>query len=321
MPNFEYCTIQDLRDEGITTDECTDERALRLIRIASAKINAFTGQYFIPVTGDQYVDGQNSRMVWLPNFIPIQKLTAIAILSNKTARVGPHYLPDRRLYDIALTDVELARSNRVVEIIADVNECLQDYPFRWYYNELEEIWFPEGRRNVKLTGVFGWLEDEKDVESTVVGDWPEKSKKIVIDDASGWGEGDLIVFEDGSYQIVTGVKKSTNELFFQNDPYKLRTAVNDGDQVYNYGRTPLLIRRCAIKLTHLMTPKLGDSSGQDDVISQAIVSERTDNYSYRLDPSLLRERIEAGVGSTGDSEVDALLTQMIDEIPVYIGFA
>lgn len=320
MPYFEYCTIQDLRDEGITPQECPDARALTVIRRASAKINIFTSQWFAPVVGEQLVDGQNSRMVWLPNYVPIQKLAAIEVLPARTARVGPRFLPDRRVYEISLSDVELARNNRVVELIGDVTANTL-FPGQWYGNNLEEAWFPEGRRNVKLTGVFGWLEDEKDVSSTVVGDWALRSPKIEIDDASEWAEGDVCVFPDGSSQIVTGVKLSANELYFQTDGLKLKTAVTDGQTLATYGRIPQLIRYAAIRLVAKMYPRVGDSSEQEDLISQAIVSEKTDNYSYKLDASLLRERIEAGANSTGDTEVDSILSQMVDEIPVYVGFA
>lgn len=320
MPYFEYCTISDLRDEGITPQECPDQRALTIIRRASAKINIFTSQWFAPVVGDQYVDGQNSPMAWLPNYVPIVKLSAISIIPARTARVGPNYLPDRRIYDVSLSDVQISRRGRVVEIIADPS-VTNNWPYRWYYDELEEVWFPEGRQNVKLTGVFGWLEDEKDAEATVVGDWPLRSPKIVVDDVSGWAEGDICIFPDGSSQVVTGIKVSANELYFQTDTLKLKTAVSDGDVLHSYGRTPQLVRYAAVRLAAKMYPKVGDSTENDDIIAQAIISEKTDNYQYKLDPSLLRERIEAGVGSTGDAEVDAILSQMIDEIPVYIGFA
>lgn len=320
MPYFEYCTIQDLRDEGITQDECSDERAKTIIRRASAKINIFTNQWFAPISGDQYVDGQNSRMVWLPNFIPILKLSAIEIMKTRTARVGPFHLPDRRIYEIQLSDVMLSRRGRAVEIVDDVT-TQNNWPYRWYYDDLEEVWFPEGRRNIKLTGVFGWLEDDKEIESTVVGDWPLKSPKIQIDDSSSWEEGDICIFPSGETQTVSGIKNSTNELYFQTDPLKLKAALSDGDTVTTYGRTPQLVRYSAIKLVHRMYPKIGDIDEQEELISQAIISEKTDNYSYKLDPSLLRERIEAGINSTGDTEVDSILTQMIDEIPVYIGFA
>ncbi|GAF95113.1 unnamed protein product, partial [marine sediment metagenome] len=148
-----------------------------------------------------------------------------------------------------------------------------------------------------------------------------RSPKVEIDDASEWDEGDICVFPDGSQQLVTGVKQSTNELYFQSSPLKLLVALSNGDTLVSYGRTPQLIRYCTIKLVARMYPKVGDSSESADLITQAIVSEKTDNYSYKLDPSLLRERIEAGINSTGDVEVDSILSQMIDEIPVYIGFA
>jgi hypothetical protein len=321
MAYFEYCTIQDLRDEGITPEECPDQRAQVIIRRASAKINIFTSQWFSPIIGDQYVDGQNSRMVWLPNYVPIAKLTAIEVDRTKTARTGPYLFPNRRAYDIQLTDVALSRHGRMVEIIADVTNASTTYPDRWYDSGLEEAWFPEGRRNIKLTGVFGWLEDVKDVESTVVGDWAIRSPKIQIDNASAWEEGDTCIFPDGSSQIVTGVKKLTNELYFQTDFLKLRVAVSNGNKVQSYGRIPQLIRYATIRLVSKMYERVGESSNSEDIISQAIIAEKTDNYSYRLDPSLLRERIESGISSTGDVEVDSILAQMVDEIPVYVGFA
>ena len=319
MLYFEYCTIQDLRDEGITPQECSDARALTIIRRASAKINIFTSQWFAPVVGDQYIDGQNSRMVWLPNYVPIQKLTAIEVLSTRTARVGPHHLPDRRVYEISLSDVELARNNRVVELITDVSSSGQPQS-RWYGDNLEEIWFPEGRRNVHLTGVFGWLEDEKDVSSTVVGDWALRSPKIQLTSVAGWDDGDVCVFPDGSLQIVTGVLPSANEIYFRTDSLKLKTAVTDGQTLVTYGRIPQLIRYATIRLAVRMYPKAGDFDEQEELMSQAIVSEKTDNYSYKLDASLLRERIEAGANGTGDAEVDSILSQMIDETPMYVGF-
>ena len=126
-----------------------------------------------------------------------------------------------------------------------------------------------------------------------------------------------MVGERGDLQVCS----PSPMLYFQTDSLKLRTAVSDGDTLSTYGRTPELIRYSAIRLVAKMYPQVGDSSQQEDLIAQAIVSEKTDNYSYKLDPQLLRERIEAGVNSTGDVEVDSILSQMIDEIPLYIGFA
>lgn len=43
-----YCTIQDVRDEGVTTEQATDERLARLIARASAYIDLVTGRTFEP---------------------------------------------------------------------------------------------------------------------------------------------------------------------------------------------------------------------------------------------------------------------------------
>jgi len=317
MAYFEYCTVQDLRDEDILPAECSDDRALMLIRRASSKINMYTSQWFGPVSNVQYVDGQNSSMVWLPGFVPVIKLSAIEILPGRSARVRESVLPDRRVFNVDVSGVQLSRGNRFIEMIADMTGVLALIPQEQY----DEVWFPEGRQNVKLTGVFGWMESPKDLQATVAADAAKGAGDVQVVSTAGWEAGDVAIFPDGTQQIVTGVAEAPIRLLFQGDPYKLRVAVTAGQIIQTYGRTPDLIRYCTMKLTKLMVPKIGNEDEQADEIQKAIVSEKTDNYSYKLDPSLLRERFEAGAMSTGDSEVDSILTQMIDEIPAYIGFA
>jgi len=321
MPYFEYCTVQDLRDAGVSVDKIADDALRNLIRIASARINKFTGQWFAPIIGDQYVDGQSSPRVWLPNLVPIVKLTAIAIISNQSARKPTLVLPDRREFGpISLTDVGISRNGRFVEFIVTESGTL--FVFSSQRVSASELLFPEGVKNVKLTGVFGWLEDLKELEVEVQANAAVGDSKIVVDDATGWDTGDWAVFPDNEIQMVTGVKHGDNELLFLGDAEKLKVAVTTGDKIKTYGRSLLLIRECTVRLAARAAgdrAKLsGTINGADDPTALAIISERTDNYSYRKDPRLVSQAIQAG--GTGDTWVDSTLEQIIDEIPPMVAF-
>jgi hypothetical protein len=322
MAYFEYCTIKDLRAEGVTFEEAQVNRALYLIRVASARINQFTSQVFAPIVGDQYVDGRDSPLVFLPNLLPIAKLSAISIISSRTSRRrATNVLPDRREFTVALANVELSQDNRFVEWITDETSNLA-WPY-WAYPAESETWFPRGRKNIKLTGVFGWLEGDGELSTTVTAAASQGAGKVVVADVTGWEEGmwAVFTFPDGTVktQVISGVDTTTSALLFATgDPSKLKFDVPDTSTVESYGSTPLLIRRAATRLVIRDMPQLSAPEGsQDDIMQQAIVEERIDNYRYKIDPDLIAERIESG--STGDAQVDSILQQFIDEIPVYVG--
>ena len=323
MAYFEYCTIKDLRDESVTFEDAQVNRALYLIRVASARINQFTSQVFAPITGDQYIDGRDSSLVSLPNLWPIVKLSSISILPARTSRRrATNVLPDRRVFSVALSNVEISQNGRFIEWITDESDY-SDWP-TWSYPSESETWFPRGRRNIKLGGIFGWLEDgDEELTATVTSTAVKGASKVIVDDVTGWEEGmwAIFTFPNGTIekQAISGVDEVTPALLFASgDPAKLRFAVPDTSTVEGHGRTPLLIRRAATRLAVRDLAQItGEQGSPDDIFQQALVEERTDNYRYKLDANLIAERIESG--STGDSQVDAILQQFIDEIPVYVG--
>jgi len=320
MAYFEYCTEKDLRDEGVTIDEASPTRLRYLIRVASDRINRFTGQIFQPIVGDQYVDGQNSPLVYLPGYIPIIDLTAIQIVSERTARQRTSVLPDRREFTVALANVELSQDNRMIEWVTDYSTS---GALPWWMGPTEyETWFPRGRKNVKLTGVFGWLEGDKALSTTTTSAATAGDAKVVVDDLTDWESHDWAIFTltGGTVmQKISGVDSTTSSLLFADDgPSKLSFDVPSGTVVQSFGRTPMLIRRAATRLVIRDMPQLSSEGGQqDDIMQQAIVEERIDNYRYKIDADLISQRIESG--STGDAQVDSILQQFIDEIPTYIG--
>jgi len=85
----------------------------------------------------------------------------------------------------------------------------------------------------------------------------------------------------------------------------LEVSVPIGSNIYSYGQVPELIKWCVTKLVvknrgtlGLATSILPDPS--------LMLSEKTDNYTYRLSEDALRDSLS---GSTGDIEVDKILDQ------------
>jgi hypothetical protein len=64
-----YCSIQDIRDEGITDTELSDDRAISLIRGWQAWLEKATGNFFVAKDAIVDFDGDGSRLLQLP--IPI----------------------------------------------------------------------------------------------------------------------------------------------------------------------------------------------------------------------------------------------------------
>lgn len=81
-----YCTVQQLRDEGITTAELSDDRAMMLIIHWQAWIDKMTGQFFTMKELTLDFDGDGSRMLLLP--VPIIECTALYINCDFTNAVS-----------------------------------------------------------------------------------------------------------------------------------------------------------------------------------------------------------------------------------------
>lgn len=324
MPYFEYCTVKDLRDEGVTVAEANLNRLIALIRVSSSKINRFTSQWYIPVETELFIDGKNSALASLPNCVPIQKIEEIEVISERSTRKNASVLPDRRTFGpLVLADVSLSNNGRYIELVSLETGSLIDEIIR----PAGELWFPEGRRNIRVKGVFGWVEDQKEVSTTAAVAANKGDARVQLTDISGWEEGDFALFELAAGtrgQMVTNIDESTSELVFGGDTRRLLFAVPQDTVVKSFGRTPVLIRRAAVRLTAKEITLLGaeDSASQmEELIQRAIVSERTDNYSYRLDPTLLREATESNSGTTGDPQVDSILQEFVEDSPPYVGFA
>lgn len=82
-----YVSLQDLRDEGITTTELSDERALSLIRGWQSWIEKMTAQFFTPKELTLDFDGNGTRLLQLP--VPIIEVTNLYINGDFANVVDP----------------------------------------------------------------------------------------------------------------------------------------------------------------------------------------------------------------------------------------
>lgn len=80
-----YCTLQDIRDEGITETELSDDRALKLSTMWQKWFEDKTGNFFTPKEDTVDLDGDGSRMLMLP--VPIIEVEELYINDDFTTAV------------------------------------------------------------------------------------------------------------------------------------------------------------------------------------------------------------------------------------------
>ncbi len=64
-----YCTIEDLRGEGVTEEQADDEKLSGLIALASGYMDKMTGQWFEPREDTVRLDGRGGKFLPLPVFL------------------------------------------------------------------------------------------------------------------------------------------------------------------------------------------------------------------------------------------------------------
>lgn len=119
-----YCTIEDIRNEGVSADQAPDTRLNNLIELATAYIDGVTGQWFEPRAMTIALDGNDSDMLLLPMF-PIE----VASL-----KVDGEVVTDYKVYNRFLPDDR--RNPKVYRASG----------------------WPPGRQNIVLDGTWGFVE-------------------------------------------------------------------------------------------------------------------------------------------------------------------
>lgn len=136
-----YCTIEDVRAEGITEERVGDARLTTLISLATAYIDGITGQWFEPRDAVITIDGRGGNTLYLPVFL----------VEAQEVKVDGNPITDYVLYNRFTPDDR--RNPRIYR----------------------EAGWPQGRRNIEITGTWGYVEQDEEGYKT-----PELIKRVAL---------------------------------------------------------------------------------------------------------------------------------------------
>jgi hypothetical protein len=124
-----YCTLAEVRAEGVTEAQASDDRVTAAITLAGRYIDKVTGRFFEERNLTLTLDGDGDNTLLLP--VPIVSVSVI---------------------EIGETEYDLDEFEVYNRLYPDDRGCPK-IVFR-------EGIFPEGNQNVEVTGVFGYLDTE-----------------------------------------------------------------------------------------------------------------------------------------------------------------
>lgn len=151
-----YCLPCDLRDEGLTTTDATDQRLVNVIALSTKMIEQYTGRFFEPRAQTLKVDGGGGHALQLHH--PIISVTRVELLSCFDALLTQILDTDLRVYNRHLTHGLVApddRNNPKIEMVAlttmwPASATPVIRPWSW----------PNSPLNVNVVGVFGYTDPD-----------------------------------------------------------------------------------------------------------------------------------------------------------------
>lgn len=147
-----YCSVQSLRDAGITETMMSDNAAMDAIMEAGALIEQITSRFFEPRYRRMSFNGSGHDVLFLGAEQPIIEVESIYLVSGKfTARSKT---------EVSTSDVDVFnRHLREGRIRPDDRDCpmLQFESWQIGYPGIEGMW-PMGELNVEVTGYWGYTE-------------------------------------------------------------------------------------------------------------------------------------------------------------------
>lgn len=182
-----YASIAEMRDDGITEEAVSDTRLLRLLQLASRRVEQFTGRHFDPRSLTLFFDGSGGRSQLLDQ--PIIAIETVAL--DASAFEGGELLIEPDLFLVFNRHLSQGllhpddRNNPKIEFVhgrdlfsrgrLDIIEGLT----------LTRLAFPVGPQNVRISGVFGYT----DADGSTLGDTPvllqHATKLLVLRDLPG----------------------------------------------------------------------------------------------------------------------------------------
>ncbi len=264
MTMLAYSTIKSVRDSGITEAKMADGEVSRLILQYSRMITKLIKIWFVPVSLKERFNGGGKLIK--TNLPPVIKLLAVNIVNQDHSR----------------TSLDSLEYEAIGKLIRFNNTTI------------------DGVRNVELDGIFGEVENKKEVSVTITTDILEDSEYFDVLDASELEYKDVFIF-DNTVLIANSIDYENNRITI--DKQLNIKPIPSGSTTTCFGCIPLDIERAVnlmIKHNKTLTNQVGGR----------IKSEKTDDYSYEL--------FQSGLYSTGVPEVDRILqTYLEDDIQLF----
>lgn len=268
---FEYATLRSLEDEGWLETILPSIRARQLIWRASRRINSATSQWFQPVKDVFSLDGRGSGIVPSPALVPILKLNGLELDEGDVTSA----------YDLSEIDVK----NRAIVLKSQALTAI----------------FPQGSGNLLFDAVVGWLENIKDIETTLVNDVVVDEEKATLTSVEGLEVGDVLLIGDDLRVTVDVINTVAKEVEFM----KALAGASAGDKVYCYGRVPFDVERACVLIVKASSPQIFSVSGDKARLSQLFKSEKIGDYSYTLGSGAGTQKV------TGSGEADMILEDFV----------
>jgi hypothetical protein len=158
-----YCSIQSLRDEGVTTTQKSDAALVRLIQLASRYVAMFTGREFLAQRKTLRFDGTNGRGLLLAEPIVAISALAVSLVSQFTASDLQVLADTFRVYNrhisLGMLDPD-DRENPRLEFVHDDDLKGVNYVVPTSGYRLTQLIWPKGQENARIYGWFGYTEPD-----------------------------------------------------------------------------------------------------------------------------------------------------------------
>lgn len=174
-PTLTYCSIKDMRDEGVTASIADDSRVAYAIGLANAYIERVTGRWFSPQFRSFTLDGTRSRFLPMP--MPIIGIESVTVAyDGNFSAVDPWDPAAYRAYARHVSEGIWNGDDRQSPKIEIADSTVIDSLGYDGY-----VW-PRGNRNIQVKGVFGYT----DYDGSFTGHTPELIRRAAILLALRW---------------------------------------------------------------------------------------------------------------------------------------
>jgi len=299
-----YSTPTLIREVATFPATVTDMMLRGAIKSFSKALDVVTSQFFWPIANEIFTRGQRDYLVIHPTHVPI--IDAISVqYSTKTSKMS-----------VLESEWATILSASGAENWVSIDPSLWQIRDRGVFMGMAK--FPEGFGNIKVNGVFGWIENSRgQIETELAAPVTAGDNQIQVVDGSAFRKRDIIDIDGPDDTtplrvIAEGVSGNIIAVDTIVDPVDAPL----GSAVTSWGQVPNLIEIVLGRwLVKLFTVDGGGGGGGPIIPPGAIKRERIDSYEYeRFEPD--DDEIQGVV--TGDSIADRLLQAFT--APPHVGF-